>query len=497
VPIDVKVYANNHVFVRFECDEGITQEISDYFTFYVPGYQYHPLFKKKLWDGQLRLANRRTHTLYRGLITHLQEFCKDRSYTLQIEDEILLTTELSLHEADQFIKTLNIPADRAVRDYQFNAFVQAIRNRRQLIVSPTASGKSLMLYYIVRYLLLTPASYGLLIVPTTGLVEQMYGDFKDYGWTDIGNFVHRIYSGKEKFTDHYLTITTWQSLHQMWKADPKYLEKFDFVIGDEAHGFKAKSLGDIMTGLTKAVYRIGCTGTLDGTKTNKLVLEGHFGPVLEAATTKDLMDRGFLAQLEIKVLVLKYPELVCQKTKKFDYTEEIHYIIRCDARNKFIRNLAFSLKTNTLILFALVEKHGKILHKMIRLDAAPGRKIFYVDKDTPVEEREAIRHEMEEATDAIIIASYGTFSTGINIKNLHNIIFAHPSKGTIRNRQSIGRGLRTADGKITATLFDIVDDLRTGKRTNKCIEHFQERMRIYQTQKFKVQTYKIDLKGAE
>jgi superfamily II DNA or RNA helicase len=478
----------NEAFVRFDCERGVAQEIWDFFSFYVPGFQYMPAFKKKFWDGKLHLANLQTHTLPGGLVGYVKTFADERQYNLVIDESILLTANFSIAEAQAFADSLRLP--HVPRDYQIEAFAKSIRNKRLLVVSPTASGKSLTIYLIVRYLHLTHLK-GLVIVPTTTLVEQLFGDFKDYGW-DSDRYVHRIYSGKEKHTGHFLTISTWQSLH---KQGPDYLKQFDFVIGDEAHQFKAKSLTDIMGNLTHADVRIGTTGTLDGAKVHKLVLEGHFGPVTQSVTTKELMTAGHLAKLTIKCLVLKYPKEACAELRKATYVEEYEAVVRHPGRAKFIRNLALSLKGNTLILFQLVKKHGVPLYNDISASAASGRPVFFVHGDVETEDRENVRRIIEQSEDAIVVASYGVFSTGTNIKNLHNVIFAAPSKSKIRNLQSIGRGLRTTDSKTTATLFDVVDDLRIGKHRNFLLKHFEVRTQIYHDEKFPFQQYLIDLKG--
>jgi superfamily II DNA or RNA helicase len=320
-------------------------------------------------------------------------------------------------------------------------------------------------------------------------VSQLATDFADYGF-ESDRFVHRIFAGQDKQTNKPIVISTWQSLY---KLDKKYFEQFDVVIGDEAHLFKSKEISELMCKMVNAKYRIGTTGTLDGTKTHKLVLEGLFGPVRKVTTTKELMDRGHVADFNIKCLLLKHPDTVCQALKKATYQEEIKYLILNESRNKFISNLALSLKGNTLVLYQYVDKHGKLLHDMISSKIGD-RKCFFIYGKTDVEIREETRQIVEKENDAIIIASYGTFSTGVNIKNLHNIIFASPSKSRVRNLQSIGRGLRKSDTKDSAVLYDIADDLRHKKHENFTLKHFVERMRIYSEEKFEFKIYKIELK---
>jgi superfamily II DNA or RNA helicase len=245
-----------------------------------------------------------------------------------------------------------------------------------------------------------------------------------------------------------------------------------------------------------AKYRIGLTGTLDGTKTHKLVLEGLFGTVEKVTTTKELMDNKQIADFIIKCLVLKHDEEICQLMKGKTYQEEIEYLILNENRNKFIKNLSVSLTGNTLILYQYVDKHGKILYDMISNTKNIGdRKVFFVYGKTDTETREEVRRITEDENDAIIVASYGTFSTGINIRNLHNIIFASPSKSRVRNLQSIGRGLRIGDNKTEAVLYDIADDLRYKNHMNFTLKHFVERTKIYNEEKFTYKLYKIGLKN--
>ena len=485
---DVILHKLNEAYIKVECEKSISQELSSYFSFRVPGYQFVPAYKNKLWDGFIRLYDLRTNQIYHGLVPYIEKFCAERNYTSEINSEISVTESFSLVEAVDFVRTLDLPHE--IRDYQLNAFVQAVRNRRILLLSPTASGKSLILYVILRWLQESDYKRGLLIVPTTSLVEQMYTDFESYGY-DSEEYCHRQYSGKEKHTNKLLTITTWQSIY---KNDADYFEQFDFVMGDEAHQFKAKSLTTILSGCTNAKYRIGTTGTLDGTQTHRLVLEGLFGPVYKATTTSELIDKGQLASFKIKCLILKHNEAVCKQARDWDYNTEIDYIVQNPARNEFIRNLALSLNGNTLILFQFVEKHGKDLYTIIK-DSVKDRHVFFVFGGTDVEVRESVRAITEKERDAIIVASYGTFSTGVNIRNLHNIIFASPSKSRIRNLQSIGRGLRKGDNKEEAVLFDIADDFRIGKFVNYTLKHFIERVKIYDDEKFNYKFYNIELKN--
>jgi len=473
----------DEVYVKIDCERSMAAELSEYFTFYVPGYKFMPAFRNKLWDGKIRLFNTQNHTLYAGLIDYVKKFAKEREYEYEIADNLELETEFSVKEASDFIATLNIPFE--VRDYQLNSFIRCVRKNRVLLVSPTASGKSLIIYLLTRYY----NAKTLIIVPTISLVAQLSKDMQDYGY-DSDKYIYQIMAGIDKSPNKQIVISTWQSIY---KLNAKWFDQFDVVIGDEAHQFKAKSLTTLLSKMTRCKYRFGLTGTLDGTQTHKLVLEGLFGKQFSVTTTKELIDSGKLAAFKIKALVLKHSEENSKNAKNYKYQDEIEYLVSNYERNRFIRNLAASLKGNTLVLFQLVEKHGKVLYDMFN-STIKDKHISFVHGGVDVDEREYIRQLTENQNNAIIIASYGTFSTGINIRNLHNIIFASPSKSKIRTLQSIGRGLRLGENKETATLYDIADDMSYKSKKNFTLMHFTERMKIYGEEKFEYKIYTINLK---
>ena len=484
----------NEVYAKIECEKHIAKEISEYFTFFVPGYTFVPAYRNKIWDGKIRLFDSRNSQIYMGLIGNVEEFCQERDYTFTHN---FVDDDYPLYHAKKFIGDLQIHARGEpieVREHQIEGYIHAMRKRRALLLSPTASGKSLIIYLIFRQLQQYQNLKGLVIVPTTSLVEQLYSDFADYNNDNMEEHLHRVYQGKDKESSKPLIISTWQSLYKLPK---EYFHQFDYVIGDEAHLFKAQSLTTILTACINAKYRVGLTGTLDGTKTHKLVLEGLFGPVNKVISTRELIDKNQVSNFEVKCLILKHPDEKCLEYKDKTYQEEIQYLISNEVRNKFIKNLAVSLGKNTLILYQMVDKHGRILYDMIKdTEKIGNRKVFFVHGGTDTTDREEIRRIMEIENDAIVVASYGTFSTGINIRNLHNIIFAMPTKSTIRTLQSIGRGLRQSEGKEQATLYDIADDLRYKKHMNYTLKHFVERTKIYNDEQFPFKIYKIGLKNA-
>ena len=488
------VEKKNEVYITVDCDPNIQREISEFFTFYVPGYKFMPAFRNRMWDGKIRLYSQKTKEIYFGLFPYIRAFAEERGYQIVSGEDVEINNKVDKEIVKKFSNSLGQKFE--ARDYQIDAIYHSLKFNRALLLSPTASGKSFIIYSLIRYyshlIKDTPNNRILLIVPTTSLVEQMYSDFQSYGW-NVKKNCHRLYSGYSNQTDKKVLISTWQSLYKLPK---KYFEQFGVVFGDEAHLFKSKSLTEIMTKLEDCKYRIGLTGTLDGAQTHKLVLEGLFGAVNKVTSTRKLMDKKQLSNLVVRCLILKHTVENSKMVASGKYQDEIDYLVSSKSRQNFIRNLTLKLKGNTLVLFQLVEKHGKGLYEIIRERTKQGREVFYVHGGVDADEREKIREITEKADNAIIVASYGTFSTGINIRNLHNIIFASPSKSRIRNLQSIGRGLRLKDNNSHATLYDIADDLTYNEKENYTLAHFRERINIYSEEDFEYEIHNVELNNA-
>lgn len=482
---DINITKIDEVFIKVDADPGIIQELRDFFTFVVPGAKFSPKFKAKVWDGKIVLMSY-TGMLLAGLAQHVQKFAEDREYTCSAPH--VAPIKLDKNAVDKFLADAEalLPEHISeIKDYQIAAFMKAIQDLRVLLISPTASGKSLIVYLIATWFDMN----SLVIVPTVGLVHQMKGDFIEYGMNP--DDIAIIMAGQDKNPTAKIVITTWQSAEPQPK---KWFARYGAVFGDEAHGFKAKSLAKIMNNLEDCSVRIGTTGTLDGAKVNKLVIEGHFGPLMQVAKTHELMDRGDIAQLKVRCILLKYPDQERAHIAKLkDYQKEMDFICSHPRRNEFIKRFVLSLKGNTLVLFNYVDKHGIPLHKLIKEAAGANRSVYYVSGKVHADDREAIRQIVEKEEDAIIVASYGTFSTGINIKRLHNIVAVSPTKAIIRILQSIGRSLRLAVGKDSAAWYDIADDFTWKSRVNHTLKHFSERVRIYASEKFDYKVFARDI----
>jgi len=472
----VRVEKLDEVFMRVHCDDGLARDLHDFFSFTVPGAKFMPSYKNKFWDGKVRLFSIKTKKIYIGLLPYVDEFCRERGFNFEGIQDVIGEKQRATEELHQFIEELNLPF--SPRDYQMEAFRTAVQYGRQLLLSPTASGKSLIIYLLARYY----NKKTIIIVPTTSLVEQMAKDFIDYGYDKE---ICKIYSGQPVF-DSEITITTWQSFA---KAPKEVMQTFDVVVGDEAHLFKAQTLKGILEKMKTTAIRFGTTGTLDGSEVHRLQLEGLFGPVKKVISSYQLMEEGTIAKINIQCVILCHT-----KQKKMTYQEEMDYLCSNEERNKFITNLVSSLKGNTLVLFQYVEKHGEVLWTLFNpMVSRINGTLHYVYGGTDTEDREQVREIVENSKkkNNVILASYGTFSTGINIKKIDNVVFASPSKSRIRNLQSIGRGLRKTEGKDSMRLFDIADDLRCDNFT---LRHLKERINTYNEEQFPYELKQFELK---
>lgn len=480
----ITIKYHDDVYIRVDADPGTKAELQEYFTFEVPGAKFIPAVKSGFWDGKIRLFNPLTGLLYAGLASEVEQFAADRELT--VTKEIEAAPSVSDEKLNTFIERLKTPME--TRDYQFAAVLEALNSGRRLFVSPTSSGKSYIQYLITMWM----AANGLktlIIVPTTTLVGQMYKDFVEYNnGTELP--IHCITGGVAKDNKMPIVITTWQSVFKMPRA---FFNAFGCIIGDEVHTFTAKSLTGLMEKATEVPYRFGLTGTLNGTKTHRLVLEGLFGPVKEVTTYEKLQDDEHIVKPVVKCIVLKHPEDARQRMKKADYQTEIDYIIQNENRNKVLVDLTKSLKGNILILFSK-RAHGKILHEMM-LEMLPDRDHFLVHGDIDTEDREQVRQLLEQTNCGVAVCSYKTFGTGINVKNLHHIIFASPTKSRVSLLQAIGRVLRLHSSKTKAYIWDVADDMRWKKTwINHTMRHLKERIGIYNEVGFDFTIVQKDLK---
>jgi len=488
----------NEAFLHVSGDPGVLMELSETLTFEVPGYRFTPAYKSGRWDGRIRLYNLASKTMYAGLYNKLIEFCESRKYTYTLESTGYYSMpgvqeNLGFDDIAEYMKSLELSSSGKlleIRDYQINAVHIALRDTKALLLSATSSGKSMIQYSICRHILENDENAKILmVVPTVSLTTQMFKDFDDYssknGWNAEEN-MHLISAGKDKKTNKPITISTFQSIAEL---PASYFNKFDVVLVDEAHRAVAKSITSIFEKCTEAKYRLGFTGTVQDSKCNVLVLQGLTGPIHSIVSTKELIQNKQASGLNLNIVILDHKEEINKAFKHSEYDDEVKYLVSNERRNKFIRNLALQTTGTTLVLFRFVDLQGKPLYNLIK-DATQDRDVYFIDGGAKKEAREEVRIVAKDRP-IVIVASYGTFSTGVNIPTIENIIFAHPTKSKITSLQSIGRGIRLSEGKSECNVYDVSDNMTYKKYVNHTYKHLSERIKIYTSEGFKFKITKI------
>ena len=490
---------NNSYLRVYSDDTSFERDLRDHFSFKADGYQFSPKYKAGIWDGSIRLYNIGTKQLSAGLLNNLLDFCTKYDDEVQIDER--LTNEqnsITKEEVESFINSLNVYSrgkPLEARDYQIECIYQSIKQKRLVSKVPTSGGKSFIIYCIMRWFIDQELRF-CLIVPTVSLVKQMYSDFLDYSshnGFDVSKNVHNLHSGEAKEFSHPVLISTWQSINAFKKTNKNYRKIFntyDAVTVDECHLATGTALTAILESMVDIEYRFGTTGTIDNKKVNQLTIEGNIGPIYSAITTKELIERGQVSDIEIKSMVLKFPPEDCGIVKDLKYNEQEEYAFLHPKRLRFLQNIALSTKGTTLILCAKVEKQAIPIYDKLKEKST--RPVYLIIGDVEADVREKIR-QLANIEDCIIVASYATMSTGISIPNIRYVIFGSSSKSMVRVLQSIGRGLRLHSDKEKMVLIDIVDNLQHKKKLNYAMTHFQERLKMYQKEKFTVKITEVPL----
>jgi len=472
----------------------IQRNLSSYMSVYAPAYRFDWRFKKKLWDGKLYFYKISTQTLPRGLLYELKKFCKIFNYSLWIDEGIEINnfSGLSKREVEDFILNLvnnmNIPKEYYPRSYQLKYFTKFIQKNVLLLESPTASGKSLIIYMCLLYTLnlLPKEKQILIIVPTIQLVEQMFHDFKDYGFPSY-KYCSRIYSERKKEsleklrTKKRVIISTWQSLKSL---PPSEFQNIGFVVGDEAHEFKAHHAKKIVESCKNVDFKLGTTGTLHTRdKASKMTIEGIFDKAIKYIDINQLIRKKHISDFKIQILNLIYPDNICKMAKTFNFQAEMDFIALQPYKKIVINKICEKIVSkgeNVLILFKTRSYGKQLIEEQLKKF-----KPLYVDGTIKMKDRKKVVFDCENKKGIIAVCSFGTFKRGINIKNLHHIIFSQSIKTEIGLLQSIGRALRIHESKGFATIWDLVDNLAIKKHINFSLRHFNERKEIYETQGFK------------
>ena len=492
---------NVHVIVTSD-NEGVLHDLRDYLTFYVEGYQHQPKFKFGGWDGKIRLYSLYKRTLYRGLIPRVREWAADMGHGIDISPELETPHTVSPQEIATFVDTLKLSRDNdgtrvplIPYTFQWLGVYHAINDKRRVFEASTAGGKSLIAYILCRWFMAKQENAKVLVVTdTVNLVHQLRADFKDYaGSTDwvMEDHIHPIFSGQEKTTDHEVYISTWASMAKMPR---NYFQQFTAVIIDEAHKVKSKSFQTILENCDLE-YKIGMTGTLHDSITHKYVTEGLLGQAMVLLTSAEGREMGITSDIKVNGIVFQYDDKEKTALSKLNYItaaekkagkkdrsylNELEFLIAHKGRNEKICEFISHASGNSVGLFARIE-HGMELFTMLK-ELNPKKKVYFISGDVEADDRERLREILKTETDAIIIASYGVFSTGVNIPALHNLFICSPTKSMIRLMQSLGRIGRKHKTKSVGQVFHFGDDLRLPRknaRDNHTLKHFIQCVKKY------------------
>ena len=493
----------NEVFLNIECSQEQSMELREYFSVYTPNYKFHPKFKMHIWNGKISFY--KDNTIPIGLLAYLISFCEKFKYELVSNID---TSKLSNNISDEefkifFDKILPSTGKYQLRDYQEIAIKRLLRDKRGVIQYATSSGKSLIIYALIKYLKekLDQDKKILLIVPTTSLVLQMTSDFKDYGYQNINDDMAEIYySSDNKSLSKKIIVSTWQSAQKM---STKLYNSVGAVICDEVHtaGFKSKIVSDILSRCVNAEYRVGDSGTLPKDICNLLTIYGYLGGKIAEVKSKDLMERGLITNLKIINVIAKYPDSMIKKSSKRSmevYHEEVAKIQNYKDRNKIFKHIISKInsKQNILILVREID-HINTIEGYIRKQF-PDKIVRCIWGETNPKLREQIRQEAEIKEGMVIISTYSCFATGISIKNLTHVIFGISALSEIKIIQAIGRSLRQHANKKCAYLWDVVDDMtwrkRTGKLgTNYIYDQWLKRLEYYKNQEFSCSNVRLNI----
>lgn len=479
----------NNVYFKILCDNTQSNELYNFLDCFTNNYKYDIRYKMGQWNGKISFFNLYTHLLPIGLLYKLVEFAKYYNYKLKLNfDKSEFYNNVNESEIIKFYGEI-FKDNIYPRDYQHKSILRAINLKRGIINSATGSGKSLIIYAIIRYLLKNINDKILLVVPNISLTIQMFNDFsKDYGWESAKEYISILYNkSKDYDINKKILISTWQSIY---KHDESFFKDFGAVIVDETHSVRSISIQNILKNSINAKYRIGLTGTLPDEKIDLYNIFGYLGYKLITVKNDELIKDGFLSNIKINNLIIKYPDEIVAKNKNNDFKSEYKLVIEYKFRNEIFSYIINNINNtdNILILCERIDHLNNIYEHINPICVEKNRKVYKIFSGINKDVREDIRSCVENNDGVVIVATFGTMSMGINIKKLHHIVLGSSYKSKIKILQSIGRGLRLHITKHNMMLWDLVDDL-TYNNKNKIIcnylyKHFLLRVKYYNEQNF-------------
>lgn len=502
-------------------DFELNSERNDLFNFFKRKSkkgEFNALVDRGIWDGKDKFITKEGRIAV-GLWKEVYNFANRFGYDCEIEG-INSILNLNLPQ-DRYLEYVNQLLDGVVdehgnpikpRDYQIEGAYRAIKYKFCTQELATSAGKTLIFYIFNSFLRsgkkLDSSNKSLIIVPNVSLVGQTAEKFELYS---VGKQPWKVCTigGDDKFNqktfdESEIVISTYQSL-QNW--EPKMFQAFGTVCVDEVHKSRGNVIRNILLSCVNWKYRLGLSGTvkIDEQYSDFFRVQENVGPLVMVLSAKHLIDNGYSPNIKIKVVGLKYDrsspylqqywELKKDGLKMYnspkDYGRDMlnierGFIFESVERLVFINNLVKKLGKNTLILFSDIKNgYGKKIHqRLLEWNA----NTFYIDGEVESSDRDRFKEIMETNNDAIIVASFGTFSTGIDLKNVHHIVFAESTKAEVTIRQSIGRGMRKLAEKNQVIVWDLVDRL-----DGYMEKHAKAREEIYQEQEFEVVKSEVDL----
>lgn len=522
-------------------------QINIWLTRHVKGYRFMPAFKMGVWNGQQSYFDNGKVNL--GLWRECFKACKEIGVKFEIENksDFPLNREVTLESVIEFCK--NFFKGHKVKDketgnwiqfmpydYQIETAFKILKNRYCMAEVATSGGKSLVISIVMFYTLrnIDPDAKFLIIVPSINLVTQFYENIMEYNYGF--NYLHN-YNDKIEFRDHMIDaillddpdynpchikleeimsdrprkytgpsqpnvyIGCYQSLEK-WPKE--FFQQFHTVACDEAHGAKSTTLTTILKRTFGHAYnRFGVSGTFPNDDSLEiLTIQSVLGPNVTKIEAKTLVESGTITPMTIKSVILNHDtgdlnDRLLSIKKMGDganaFRFEKEFIQNSDKRLDFIKKIVDKCSNNTLLLFHTIEYGTRIFNKL--KDELKDKDFYYIDGEINNKQREIIKKEMEK-TDGrvkILVASYGTLSTGVSINAIFNVIFADSFKSEQIIIQSIGRALRKHNDKKVATIFDIVDVFDPVKMNNILYRHYEERKKFYIKRQYPYKEMRINL----
>jgi superfamily II DNA or RNA helicase len=492
-------------FIKIESYENeVISTIENYFRYNLVQWVRNDSGRSSRKVSKISLLEGSTYLPF-GLLKELLSLLKDKFKN----EEIIVSKKLkpkkskymAMDELKEIMRAWRLP--KKPRNYQFEGILNAYNKKRTILISPTSSGKSLIIYALAK--IFKNEIYGdkkiLIIVPRIQLVEQLFLNFKEYDVNckeSISENVKMIYSEYDKIIleHHKIVISTWQSLNNF--KDDKFFKKVKYILTDEVHNSEdiekqsltTKCLIKIVRSCTNAKYRIGLTGTLSSENEEDEMLkrksvEGLYGKAIQLTTSKHLQDKKYTPRVKIKGIIFDYG--MVKSSKISTYTKELQYYRKTDGKIDFVINKLKKTEKNIIILFKTLP-YGKRIFKALK-KKFKNKRVWYIDGQIDIKDRLKAQEEMDKSDNNIIIGTFATFGEGISINNVFYLFMIEDIKSRQKVIQAIGRGMRLYKDKDEIIVYDMIDKIekvnKKSKTTGIAYRHMLDRQKYYKEHHYK------------